>query len=407
MKIKNYIWVVLIIGLIGIPSAAQKRRPETSRDTQVSRPAQALPAPERAAAIEKSMSVQTTSSQVLTASQRAAAINTSLSSTCAETAPTNPQPLSHNSNVFTPQRVASTLNGVWLGKVSGEYDPQLFGPDGFLNVDYYMIVDVSRGEAFTYQEFTGRRSGTGLQALPGGPKWTYVWCARENYETKSPRQIHDFVKVSDNVQDGRQLITNSTGLTFAAGEQLVLSNVWQRLVTAKFFDDPKRSLAYAGVLFKPVTMGTVQTSSGGSLFELKLVGEYRGSGQTAAQFIPGQPIYNVEQANFLGVSMGSGSGVTTGATSAAISSESSGIFGDFLTAAFGIGNAMFGPKPDADAPVFSTQMAFDKVVIGPLNASASTPMEPVPAEPSPATTSPTKAASPARGRARQGQRKLQ
>jgi hypothetical protein len=407
MKIKNYIWVVLIIGLIGIPSVAQRRRPEASRDTQVSRPAQGLPAPERAAAVDKSISVQPTSTQVLTASQRAAAINTSLSSTCAETAPTSPQPLSHNANVFSPQRLASTLNGVWIGKVSGEYDPQLFAPDGFLNVDYYMIVDVSRGEVFTYQEFTGRRSGAGLQALPGGPKWTYVWCARENYEAKSPRQIHDFVKVSDNVQDGRQLITNSTGLTFSPGEQMVLSNIWQRLVNVNFFDDPKRSLAYAGVLFKPVTMGTIQTASGGSLLELKLVGEYRGSGQTAAKFIPGQPIHNVEQAQFLGVSMGSGSGVTTGATSTATSSESSGIIGDFLTAAFGLGNAMFGPKPDADAPIFSTQMAFDKVVIGPLNASASTPVEPVPAEPSPATTSPTKAASPAKVRAGQGHRKLQ
>lgn len=362
MKIKNYIWVVLIIGLIGIPAMAQKRRPETSKRTRVSR----VPTSQHAAP-----------AQSLSAAERTAALDTSISSTCAETAPTTPKTLTHNTQVFSPQRIASTLNGVWIGKVSGEYDPQLFAADGFLNVDYYMIVDINRGESFVYQEFGSNRSGAGLQAQPGAPKWTYVWCARENYETKSPRQIHDFVKVSDNIQDGKQLLTNSTGLTFAPGEQLVLSNAWQKLVAAKFFDDPKRSLAYAGVLFKPITMGTVQSAGGGSLFELRLVGEYRGSGETAAKFIPGEPIHNVEQAHFLGLT-GSGTSTasaspssTTARTAVATTTESS--FGDFLVAAFGIGNAMIGPKDDATFELFSTQMAFDKVVIGPLGTGSLTP----------------------------------
>jgi hypothetical protein len=123
----------------------------------------------------------------------------------------------------------------------------------------------------------------------------------------------------------------------------VLSDVWQKLVDDKFFDNPNRSLAYAGVLFNPVTMKTIASAGGGSLFELRLVGEYRGSGQTAAKFAPGEPIHNVEQANFLALP---GSG-------------------DFLVATFGLGNPMIGPKRDFNAsglpPLF-----FDKVVIGPL-----------------------------------------
>ena len=42
--------------------------------------------------------------------------------------------------------------------------------------------------------------------------------------------------------------------------------------------------------------------------------------------------------------------------------------GDFLSASVELGNAMVGPKDDAVAAVFSTQMSFDKVVIGPLSS---------------------------------------
>jgi hypothetical protein len=265
------------------------------------------------------------------------------------------------------------VNGIWLGKVSGEYDPQLLAQDGFLNVDYYMIIDGQRGQAFVYQEFTDRRSGAAFTAKAGAPVWTYVWCARENYQTKSPRQVHTFTKVSDNVDDARVLLSNSVGVTIANTENVVLSDVWKQLVDAKFFDDPNRSLAYAGVLFNPVTMGTVSSSGGGSLLELRMAGEYRGSGETAAKFIPGMPIYNVEMGHFLGVSSGatlaSNSSSTPNSRALATTSTS----GDYLVSSTEFGNQMIGPKPDADVAVFSTQMAFDKVVIGPLTSTASAP----------------------------------
>ena len=323
--IKTYILVLLILGVIGIPAAAQKRRPERSKGTRVSRAAAMLSKP-----------VQNPSP-----SEIATALDTSIATTCAETAPTTPRVLSHDATVFSPQRIANTLNGVWLGKVSGEHDPQLIAADGFLNVDYYIVVDASRGEAFVFQEFGNRRSGAHFQPTPGAPKWTYVICARENDQTTSHHEVNEFVKVSDDIQDARAVITNSTGLTFSAGEELVISNVWQRLVAAKFFDDPNRSLRYEGALFKPLTIGNVPSGSG-SLSDLKFVGEYRGSGQANVEFTPGEPIHHVEQGQFLGLS-----------TSA-----------DFLAASRGLGRV----KAKAHhAAVSRSAMTFDKVVIGPLS----------------------------------------
>jgi len=342
--IKRSIWVVLVVGLIGIPTAAQTRRPTQTRVR----------------------SAQITRAQNMSAATRASALNTTIATTCAAPVAAAPRILTHDARVYSPERVSNTLHGVWIGKVTGEFDPQLVGRDGFLNVDYYMIVDMKRGEAFVYEEFSEKRSGAGLQAKRGAPKWTYVWCAKEDYKTKSPRQVHEFTKVSDDVNDARRLLTNSLGERFTGNQDIVLSEVWKRLVDARFFDNPQRSMAYAGVLFKPVTMGTVKSSNGDGLFELRLVGEYRGSGQTAAQFVPGNPIHNVEQAHFVGFSMSSQEVRSLGRRAPSIAAEVEGS-GDFLSASMELGNAMIGPKDDALAAVFSTQMAFDKVVIGPLS----------------------------------------
>ena len=340
-KIKDYIWVVLIIGLFGIPAAAQPR-PQTARISPVAKATQ------------------------LTATERASALDTTLATTCSQTATAAaakaPRVLAHNPQVFSPDRIARTLTGVWIGRVVGEYDPQLLTRDGSLNVDYYMIVDTRRGEAFVYEEFGDKRSGANLKAKPNAQVWSYTWCARENYQSKAPRQVHTFTKVSDNVDDAREVLNNSLGLRLARNDRVVLSEVWKRLVEEKYFDDPKKSLGYAGVLFKPLTIGNVATAAGGGvLAELRMVGEYRGIGETAAKFIPGQPIHNVEEAHFVGLT-NSRAKMPQGALLSATSAGS----GDFLSASFELQNAMVGPKSDADVAVFSTQMAFDKVVIGPL-----------------------------------------
>lgn len=344
MKIKSYIWFVLVLGcfvvvlgLTGIPSAAQR--------VSKSAPGPSASAAAVDASLKETKKVSRTR-QVLSAQESAIALDTSISTTCAETAPKAPRALGHDAQVFSTDRMRSTLNGVWLGKVSGEYDPQLFAKDGFLNVDYYMVVDVNRGEMFVLQEFGPKRPGAAFKARPGAPKWTYVWCAKDNYKSPSPRQIHEFVKVSDNVEDAREIISASTGLKMGGEDKVVLADVWRELVDLKFFDDPSRSIAYAGALFKPLTMGNV-SSAAGSLFELMLVGEYRGTGQTAAKFAAGEPIHNTERGLFQGISMDGG---------------------DFLVASAGLANEMCCPKDDY-VLAKPTHMLFDKVVIGPLVSS--------------------------------------
>jgi hypothetical protein len=336
MKIKNYILVVvLVVGFTGIQAAAQRTTKQRAH-----RP-------------------NTAAQSGLSAAEVAAALDTSIATTCAQQAPATPKTLTHNPQVFSANRLANTLNGVWLGKVSGEYDPQLFAKDGFLNVDYFMIVDMKHGQAFVYQEFTNRRSGAAFTTSAGAPEWTYTWCAREDYQTKSPRQIHSFTKVSDNIDDAKDIIANAFGVNIPKNEKVVIADLWKTLVDRKFFDDPNRSLAYAGALFNPITMGTVASAGGGSLLEFRMVGEYRGAGETAAKFVLGEPIHNVEMGHFLGLTSGTS---TKGKKTTAATETST----DFLVASVGLGNEAEAPKADAVVAVFSTQMAFDKVVIGPL-----------------------------------------
>lgn len=315
MKIRNYIWIVLVLGVIGIPSAAQRRQSGTAV-------------------------------QGLTGPQRAAAVNTNLGSTCKEKPRKVPQVNAHDAEVFSNDRVLRTVNGVWRGSVRGNYDKKLLASDGKVNVDYYMIVDTKRSEVLVFEQFGSKRSAPPPKR--GVPVWSYVFCDRPNYRPRHPPQVHEFHKVSDNIEDGRPILTASTGLTFE-GSELVLANVWQKLVDTKFFDDPKRSLAYAGAFFKPVKIGNVPVAAGtGSLLEMDMQSEYRGSGQTAARFQPGVPLRGFERGKFLGVGTNAG---------------------DFLVSSFTLGEETTSAKEAESGGVISMQ--YDKIVIGPLAPGAS------------------------------------
>jgi hypothetical protein len=315
MKIKNYIWfflflgfTVMVLGFTGIPSAAQKAS---------SRPEQRLSAP-----------------------QRAAALNASLATTCKEKPPKAPLPLAHDAQVFSSERVEKTLTGVWYGRVKGNYDKKFLAADGFVNVDYYMIIDTKRGEALVFEQFGSKRAAPKPKA--GTPVWSYVFCDRANYKPRHPPQVHEFHKVANTVEDARAILRTSTGLALPANKgELVLSDVWKQLVDAKYFDDPKRSMAFAGALFKPFKFGNVP-AEGGSLFALDLEAEYRGSGQTAATFQPGVPLRGYERGKFLGIRANSG---------------------DFLVSSFTLGEEMTTEKVE-EAGVIS--LKYDKIVIGPI-----------------------------------------
>jgi hypothetical protein len=271
----------------------------------------------------------------LSAQQLQAVVDTTLKG-CADKAPVVPQTAAQ---VFSEDRIERTLNGVWRGRVSGEYDKQFLATDGYLNVDYYMIVDVAQHEALVFEQLGSKRAVAA--ATSNAPVWSYQMCGRDRYLPAHPAQVHEFQKVSDNVGDARALLKTSTGLTFADSSQLVLSTVWQQLVNAKYFDTG-RAKAYAGALFKPFEIGPVANQAGGAtLFSMKYQAEYRGAGETAAKFQRGVPIHGVEQGQFLGVTVSSG---------------------DFLVSS--LGNGVEFQKVATDGGLIN--MFFDKVVIGPL-----------------------------------------
>ena len=347
MKIKKFVWLVLVIGLTGI-QAAQGATPEPSQSPSPSQ----SPAP-----------------KALTAAESAAAVDTSLATTCSQETPKISQTRAHDAQVFSKTRIETTLTGVWHGRVSGNYGSEFLAPDGFVNVDYYMLIDAQRGEALVFEQFGSTRAAPAPK--PGAPTWTYVSCGRENYVPRHPAQVHTFNKVADNLVDARAILQTSTGQSFAGIGPLVLADAWKQLVDTKYFDDPARSLAYAGGFFKPFTIQNVPVS-GGSMLEVDMQAEYRGSGETAVKFQPGVPMRGYERGRFLGVTTSS---QTLGIRRAHRSRPAEG-FGDFLVSSFSLGGLVEVVKIIEDIflnsiPIMS--MTYDKVVIGPLAPIASTP----------------------------------
>jgi hypothetical protein len=346
MKIKKFVWLVLVIGLTGI-QAAQGATPQPNPSPSQS------PAPKS-----------------LTAAESLAAIDTSLATTCGQETPKISQARAHNAQVFSKQRIETTLTGVWHGRVSGNYGSEYLGPDGFVNVDYYMLIDAQRGEALVFEQFGSTRAAPAPK--PGAPTWSYVSCGRENYVPRHPAQVHTFNKVADNLIDARAILQTSTGQTFPGTGPLVLADAWKQLVDTKYFDDPARSLAYAGGFFKPFSIQNVPVS-GGSMLEMDMQAEYRGSGETAVKFQPGVPMRGYERGRFLGVSTSSQSVAIRRAHRSLRPADG---FGDFLVSSFSLGGLVEVVKIIEDIflnsiPIMS--MTYDKVVIGPLAPMQSVP----------------------------------
>lgn len=336
--IKNCIWLALVIGFTGIQVSAQ--RVPSKRAQRLAAPAQ------------QGLSAAPAQQQGLSESEKAAAVDTSLETTCSQQSPKMSRNLAHNSQVFSVDRIERTMTGIWHGRVSGNYDQQFLTEDGFVNVDYYMIVDAKRGEALVFEQFGDTRAAPVPRA--GAPVWSYVTCGRENYTPRHPAQVHEFFKVSDNIEDAREILKTSTGQTFNGPGELMLADVWKQLVDTKYFDNPDRSLAYAGGFFKPFKFENVPVE-GGSVLDMDMQAEYRGSGQTAATFEQGEPMRGFERGRFLGVS-----------TSSANASQGA---GDFLVASFSLGGLVEIVKIIEEIFLNSVPrmtMTYDKVVIGPL-----------------------------------------
>ncbi len=253
---------------------------------------------------------------------------------CASSAPIVPASSVRN---FSVDRVARTLHGIWRGRVSGDYPPELIAADGYVNVDYYWIIDTEHGEALILEQLSPVRAAHAAPA--GAPALSFLTCGRDGYVPRHPKQVHEFQKISSNLEDARAMLKTSTGLVVDDAE-LSLSAVWQQLVDTRYFDTARFG-AYAGGLFKPFDLTSGTTVVGTPMVSLAYQAEYRGSGQTAAKFETGVPILGRESAGFIGVSTGTA---------------------DYLVST--VGNGVEWLKEDVVTALIN--MIMDKVVLGPL-----------------------------------------
>ncbi len=204
-----------------------------------------------------------------------------------------------NAREFPKNRIARTLHGMWRGEVFGDYNKDL-------RVDYFWIIDTHRNEGLIIAQRTGNQSLAGLRPVPNAPKITYLMCANEGYipSSEGGSQIHEFVKVSNSIEDAPRILQKATGLEFRAGRP-TLSELWQELVASGYFKSLP-AVAFAGALFKPIQLELVASPIGPALVSMKWDGEYYGGGATQLKFTPGVPMRGVEYTQFIGTTAPSG-----------------------------------------------------------------------------------------------------
>ena len=116
--------------------------------------------------------------------------------------------------------------------------------------------------------------------------------------------------------------------------------MWQKLVAIQYFNNLPY-VAYAGGYFTKMQIQPVANPTGPAETSVKWNAEYRGGGATGLQFTPGQPVFGVEYAQFVG---------TTATT------------GDYLVSSPGNGH-LWKVKSALGG---TYDLAFDKVSLGPL-----------------------------------------
>lgn len=203
-----------------------------------------------------------------------------------------------NAKEFPTDRVSKTMNGVWKGRVIGDTSD--------LVVDYFWLIDSKNNEGLAIALRDGKQSVPNPRNPVNAPKMTFVLCAHEGYiPSKETPMIHEFVKVSDSVDDAPEILQKATGLTFKTSGQPMLSNLWKQIVASGYFNGLP-AIAFAGGMFKPLVFGSVPSATGPAGVSMGWNAEYRGGGATAIQYMTGVPIVGVEHGEFVGTTTSSG-----------------------------------------------------------------------------------------------------
>ena len=187
----------------------------------------------------------------------------------------DPNSIIPTSNVreFSRDRVAKTLHGIWRGQVIGDPNDPKYDKHKEGNVDYFWIMNTKTNVGVIIaQRGTGKQSTADLKPVAAVaanvPKISYLICPHEGYLPAMERgsEIHEFVKVSDSVDDAPRIFAKATGLKFSKAKP-TLTDMWQQIVASGYF----RSLpavAFAGALFNiqlklvPSAVGPGQVSLG-------------------------------------------------------------------------------------------------------------------------------------------------
>ena len=245
----------------------------------------------------------------------------------------------HNVN-----RIARTMHGMWRGQVIGSPLDIKYEKTKEANVDYFWIFDTARKESLIIALRNGNNSTADLK-LPGDnpPKLSYLICAHEGYipTVEKGSEIHEFTKVSNNINDAPRVLAKATGLQLKT-TRANLSELWQEIVASGYFKSLP-AVAFAGGFFKPIRVERVPSAIGPAQVAMSWDAEYYGGGTTWIKFTPGVPMKGVEHTQFVG----------TTATA-----------GDFLVASPGNGKLA---KVEA-ATGGDYDLAFDSVTFGPLQS---------------------------------------
>jgi hypothetical protein len=251
----------------------------------------------------------------------------------------------NNAQAFPTERIARTLEGVWRGQVIGDPNDPKYDKHKEGNVDYFWLMDLQRNEGLIIaQRGTGKQSTAQLKpvAAVNPPKISYLICPHEGYLPAMERgsEIHEFVKVSDNIKDATQILTTATGVKFRKAKP-TLSDMWQQIVASGYFQSLP-AVAFAGALFK-IQLKSVPGAIESEPAQISLAwsSEYYGGGTTWLKFTPGVPMVGFESGQFVGTRSGAG---------------------DFLVASPGNGKLW---KVEAKRGG-DYDLAFDSVTLGPL-----------------------------------------
>lgn len=234
-------------------------------------------------------------------------------------------PLSITNTEIDLTALADTLNGVWVGEETESNGTRV-------KADYVMVFDMNNSAGLAYQNIgvANNRFEESFTEINGTfPLWSFLLCEGEGF----PPAIHTFKKVSDNPQDGLEVLR--TLLNIETEQQQTIVECWNSIVRSGFFERETNTIPTGG-LFTNVSA----TKSDASV-RIDWDAEYRGVEESSKKFQPGEAILKTAGGGFQVVNAQDGA---------------------YLV---GTGNETWSFRDD---PTSLADLQYSKVVLGPINS---------------------------------------